>query len=383
VRLKDETVKSRQKPEAAGHTPKAGTPLAGLGDRSLLALQRLAGNSAVSQLISEQTAHSLQRCGEPGCECATDAAAAPVQRAATDFQVRGKSPRAAADPMSIFFDLGSHTLDAAEAAKAPGIATPPARNLTLKGLVSEEGPAAVNLAVANQRIAAVDAALVAAGHAGTRTHTPDTTSGAGNLDFRSVRRVEVIPAGGSSAVPDCSSGADVSCGPVPNAFTTGRTKAQAMVAAAITALAAPDAATTALLTQLFGGVANGPGVKAGLAKIDTQLGNMIPDIPIGDTTAPGHRCINSCEGNVLAYNEDVGPAARMTVGPTFLTEPDVEDRASTLIHEGSHGAAGLETKDKSYRWQRLIRFLPVADALINADSYACRSAPSSPKVTWG
>jgi hypothetical protein len=97
---------------------------------------------------------------------------------------------------------------------------------------------------------------------------------------------------------------------------------------------------------------------------------MKPVIPVGDATAPGHRCINQCEGNVFAYNFGEGPAARMTLGPIFLSSGDVDAQADTLVHEGSHGASGLLTRDRAYRWQRLIRFLDQTAALDNADSYA-------------
>jgi hypothetical protein len=111
-------------------------------------------------------------------------------------------------------------------------------------------------------------------------------------------------------------------------------------------------------------------VAANLGLILTQLNNMTPAIPLHDASAPGHRCINQCEGNVFAYNVGEGAAARMTLGPIFLGSGDLDDQAATLVHEGSHGASGLLTGDHAYRWQRLIRFLDQATALNNADSYA-------------
>jgi hypothetical protein len=59
----------------------------------------------------------------------------------------------------------------------------------------------------------------------------------------------------------------------------------------------------------------------------------------------------------------------MTLCPDFLAEPDVDKRAQTLIHEGSHGTATLQTVDLSYGVERGIILLSAADALRNTDSY--------------
>jgi hypothetical protein len=184
-----------------------------------------------------------------------------------------------------------------------------------------------------------------------------------------MRRVEIIPAGGTSSVPDCSAGADIDCGPAPNPFTTAQARAVTLVNNAIGALGTPSDDTKKLLDKLFGG-APAATVAANLALIRTQLDHMKKDIPLHDATAPGHRCINQCEGDVFAYNIGEGSAARMTLGPIFLSSGDVNEQADTLVHEGSHGASGLLTDDHAYRWQRLIVFLDQASALKNADSYA-------------
>jgi len=76
----------------------------------------------------------------------------------------------------------------------------------------------------------------------------------------------------------------------------------------------------------------------------------------------------SCS-SFVAYNNEVGSKSVMTLCPTYLATADDGDRAGTLIHEGSHGTAGLETDDVAYEFERLINFLMPKDALNNADSY--------------
>lgn len=336
--------------------------------QALLALQRAAGNRAVITQV--------QRCGSKPCDCSAEereAAEAPVQRVAADFRVTGKWPRAATDPRAIYFDFESSAVTAPDDTKFAPLAGTPMTTVTLKGTASEEerrGPGRATLI--NDRIAAVEGPLVAGSPGtGSPTRTPDVAAGAGVLDYRSVRRVEILVAGAASSTPVCTPSPDVSCGPAPNVFHTGHARALTLLTAARTALASPTVAPAlAPLTLLFRGPANAAAVDSGLARIQAHMPNMLPAIPLHDPAAAGHRCINSCLGaDFLAQNQFSGAAARMTLGPRYTTEPDVTRRALTLIHEGCHGATGLTAGDKAYAWQRLIGQLSLADALDNADSY--------------
>jgi outer membrane protein OmpA-like peptidoglycan-associated protein len=316
-------------------------------------------SEAGMRLIAHEVAHTRQQAG---------AAGTLVQRAAHDFEIRGKDPDSASSPLTLFFAEGSATLDAAEQAKIAAIATPPGRALTLNGFASEEGSAAGNVSMVNRRIAAVDAALAAAGHTGTRTLNPQPTAGAGRIEYRSMRSVEVVPAGGTSSVPNCSGGAVVPCGAVPNPFTTAQTEAVRLIDGALTKLAAPTPATTAELTRFFG-AASGPAVIANLGRIKTHVQTeMTPENAAG----PGHRCGNLCDASCVsseAYNTGTGAPALMTLCPSFMSTASVGSRAGTLIHEGAHGTSGVATDDKAYAHERLITFLSPADALANSDSY--------------
>lgn len=358
----------------------------------ILGLQRLAGNRAVSRALAPLSATSrpaltLQRCGPIPCDCSQEereqAAAEPtggevdgvqrlaVQRVNPDFEVRGLSPSAASTPGSIFFELNSSAIPASEDPKLAAFASTPPATLTLRGFSSEEETA--RPALVNARLAAVEARIQAVVHApvapGSPTKVPDLAAGRGRLDYRGVRRVEILATGASSSVPNCATGADIDPGPAPNVFTVGRDMAvNTLLPAAITALDHPNAPNTRAALRLFGDAAQAPAVKSGLNRILAHFPNMAPHIPLNDPSASGHRVINGCEGDVLAYNSGTGPGARMTVGPQYANQTPLE-RGLTLIHEGSHGTAGLATVDRAYSWQRLIDFLPPAAALANADSY--------------
>jgi hypothetical protein len=185
-----------------------------------------------------------------------------------------------------------------------------------------------------------------------------------------MRKVEVLVGGAVSPTPDCSGGADKDCGPSPNPFDVGHAQATSLLSAAIGALGSPTAEPAkSALANLFHGPANAAAVLTGLNAIKAHMPNMSPAIPLHNTTAGGHRCINQCEGDVLAYNQGTGAAARMTVGPRYMASGDPEEQGLILIHEGSHGTSGLATGDHAYRFQRLLPFLSLAEALDNADSF--------------
>lgn len=346
---------------------------------SILQLQRHYGNHYVQRILAmvektdngrlaKPTSASFEGPIIPVRPGAEGRSVPAIQKAASDWRITGKFPGAASFPMRLFFDRGSSALDAAEAAKIPAIATPPGRGLTLYGYTSEEGSVAANTGILNARLGTVDSALSSAGHTGTRTKTPRPTAGVGRIDYRRMRSVEVVPVGGASAVPACAGGAIIPCGPVPNAFTTAQSRADTVLLTnAINALSGPPplaATTQSLLTRFFGAGVVASTVRTNLTNLRAHVRNM-PN--------PGrHRCANQCDASCAgseAYNTGTGAAAVMTLCPSFRSNPDVDDRAGTLIHEGAHGTAGLATRDHAYAHERMISFLSTADALNNSDSY--------------
>jgi hypothetical protein len=306
-----------------------------------------------------------------------------AQRATpAEFAVLGKPPDAELETKLIFFDMNSAAVDEDELEKIPGLAIPESRPLTLRGSASEEGAAGINAAIVDQRIKAVVKALRDEGWVGVPTREPKAKAGSGDIDYRRERAVEVRKTGTATKQLECDltpDGAPNDCGPDPNPFTTAVERADKMLDAAIKALSeAPlKPATTTLLDRLFGGEAAAPAVSTGLTAIKGQLVHMKKYNP-----PYGHRCVNNCDsgcrGGATAYNTDPGSAALMTLCPSFVAEADLDERASVLIHEGSHGTPGLETEDKAYSWQRLFApstltgkaRLPTATALKNADSFA-------------
>lgn len=314
------------------------------------------------RLLAHELAHTIQQAG-------TKRSGTVLQRLSPDFEVLGRSRQSASTPASVFFERNSSVIDGAEDTKLGAFAGVALSTVTLKGFASEEETG--RPALVNARLDAVAARLKAISPGtGDPAKSPDLTSGTGQLAYRDVRRVEILVAGAVSSVPHCDAGADIACGPAPNPFDRGVDAAvNTLLPAAISALDTPAVAPAKDALALFGGAANAATAKANLIKIKNHFPNMAPAIPLNDTTAPGHRCINSCEGDVLAYNKGAGAAARMTIGPKYFAMADPIHQGLTLIHEGSHGALGLETDDKTYQWQRLLRFIPPATALQNADSY--------------
>jgi hypothetical protein len=290
-----------------------------------------------------------------------------VQRAASDFRIKGLTPDAASFPRMIFFDLAEATITGSELAKITVLSSAAGFNttdLTLKGLASEEGTASFNMTLANNRISSVDSALSAAGHTATRTPLPEPSAGLGRIEYRKLRAVEIIPAGSTSSVPPAR--AVVPCAGVtgyPAQFTNAITEGKRLLSAGITALgASPRTATTnALLRRFFGSHSDAKAIDIGSRMVDlkTHVGNM--------TAMTAHQCVNVCT-NTLASNQGHGATAMMTLCPQFFSS-SLGKRAGTLVHEGAHGTSSIMGSDHAYAHHRLITFLTPAQSKENPDSF--------------
>ena len=316
------------------------------------------GTDAGKRLIAHELAHVVQQGGE----------AATVQRVvAPDFQVTEIAPQDAANPDMIFFESGGTTIPATEVPKIAPLATPAGQNLTLNGFSDEVGSVAANDALITTRLNAVDAALAAAGHTATRAKVNLRASGIGQIDYRHMRSVEVIPTpvglpAAPSAQPACA-GVGAEIAPCGTAFAGSWPEANAAMIKADAELTAGTPAAVALKVALFSGVPLAT-VKTNIANLKAQVGAL-----------PGqHQCHNSCDSGCTrpAYNTGtgIGPAgAKMTLCPDFLNSSDKEWQARILIHESAHGTAGLSAEDIAYGQTRLISFLTPADQERNTDSY--------------
>jgi hypothetical protein len=341
----------------------------------------IASRSSMSESGLEHAADRAAEAAIAGRSVNVDGIASQhVARVATtpaDFTVSGKL-NAPGDTMNIYFDRNSDAVDAGEQTKIPNIVSSvtPAVPVVLNGFRSEDEPSAL----ATSRATKVSTALSAnkPPHTAAKTVTPQPSSGIGRIDYRQLRRVEVLAAPTAapppvSSVPSCTGGVSTACG--ATAFPTAQTRALAMVNAAITGLNAPlSANATSLLTTLFGSTAPAATIKTKLTGLRDHITAMSSQM----------RCHNACDGGCGqdGYNCGIGigvPAAdpcgtagskaMMTLCPGFLSEPDVNKRAQLLIHEGSHGTTALQTVDLAYGVERGVISLSAADALRNTDSF--------------
>jgi hypothetical protein len=335
------------------------------------------GTGEGRKLMAHELTHVVQQSGSDGIRLdqsdekrglspISPTAAGVVQRAPSDFQIRQITPDDAANPDMIFFDRGGTSLVASERAKIAALAVPAGRNLTLNGFSSEEGSDAANDAVIQGRLNAVEAALVAAGHTGARARVNLRTSGVGQIDYRHMRSVEVIPtpvgiAAAPSAQSNCSAVGAINA-PCGVAFHIAFPLALTAMSVSVARLANPaDAMANALFSRLFSGVPRAT-INTNMSALQTQVAAL----------PARHQCHSNCDAGCSrpAYQTGTGVGGAMvTLCPDFLNNTNVLDNAQTLVHESTHGTAGLSTDDVAYSNSRQITFLSPTDAVRNADSY--------------
>jgi hypothetical protein len=311
------------------------------------------------RLMAHELTHVLQQNGNVQPK--------KIQRAA-GFDIKGINPNTAGSTNVIFFDMGSSTINAIESPKIAPLAIPPTSNLTLTGTASEDEPPAV----INKRISEVDTALKNAGHTtGIRTPNPVLGAGAGNMDYRAVRAVEVIPTpvvvppGGvqPASTPPCAVTATnltpevAACG---TSFIDSFPIGQKWIEETIKKITANDPAALAQISLLFSGI-----TKKDI--LDHLNVNILPKYK----GLPGRlHCHNQCDGGCSrpAYND--GNLDHMVVcAPGFITNPSKESRAETLVHENLHATPVLKTVDTAYFTTRLITSLKGNKSLHNTDSW--------------
>ncbi len=338
--------------EAAAATAAVGARAFALGRDIAFGARAPAPESAEGErLLAHEVAHTVQ------------AGAATTLRRANDFTIRGLSPRAASDPGTIYFDFASATLEASEQAKIPALAAPPTRRLTLFGYASEEGSAASRTAMTGRRIGSVDSALAGAGHTAQRDPRADITRGEGNLDYRSMRSVAVVPTPvGVAAPPPVSplgSGACTMAIPCGTSFNNAIGLALVQVIAAKAQVDLPTPAAATQVATLFPGtpVAQIQGNMAGLL---TELSGLPANHRCHD-----YPCDAACDRPAYA-----DPSTHMmTLCPDFVNSTDLTENATLLIHEALHMVTGLTTIDFAYRRSRFIDFIPGTQSQTNTDSF--------------
>lgn len=334
--------------------------------RSIDALAYTSGSSVVfgqdryrpdtregQHLLAHELTHVVQQRG---------GVTAQVQRATTD-PVGGVDPDAASFPDRIFFDRNSFTIPASESPKVTALATPAGRALDLNGFSSEEGSLASRTSLTDARIAAVDNALRGAGHTGAQTAHPNPRAGEGNIHYRSMRAVEVLPVGGASSVPSC---VPTAANPTPQIRACGTAFSRAFpigvgwLVQAMVELGNATPTATAEVGRLFPG-----------STTTTLLGSVISLMTQYAGLAGHNVCHTTCDSQCdrPAYNSGVGAAQVMTLCPGFLDNTNDVENAETLVHETLHATPGIAALDNAYSTTREIDFLSAAGSSNNTDSY--------------
>jgi hypothetical protein len=295
-------------------------------------------------------------------------------------RVRGSSTS------EIFFAANSATLSADASTQIAAIKTALPSSVSLFGFSSADETATV----AQTRADNVKSALAAPPNPVTVTSaTGSATAQAGQADFPSVRKVEVVVGAAAPSTLNCAAtnvaGALINppkqaCAAMDPATQTAFASALAIANDALTRATAavagvPSAANAANIDAFFGNHS-----AATLATLRTNLGNLqthVSGLP-GITSCGGQCDAGGCDGgSTIAYNNGVDAASTMTLCvPTFKDLVNDNDRARNLIHESAHGTSPLGgtattgTADVAYRHERILFTLSPADRLRNSDSYA-------------
>ncbi|MBA2434606.1 MAG: DUF4157 domain-containing protein [Chthoniobacterales bacterium] len=333
--------------------------------------------NAGRQLLAHELTHVLQQSALPPA----------VQRAVpAGLEVTGrKSGMGSSGAHSVFFERNDVAIgsEGKFAVLIAGGGAHSGDDLDLIGRVSEDEATtpAIGRTLADRRINAVDAELKTVGHTGKRKPDPKPDVGDGRLDYRSLREVEIGPAGATSAVPDCKKTA--ATGPcsanVETDFVAVRTEAQGLIDKARRLLTSgTDASTNDLRDEFFGGGGGAGSGAAMMTTLDANLGKVRAQMDIV-AKKKRHRCGTLCNGTctvAIAYNEDEGKKATLTLCPTFVSAGK-QERKRNFIHETAHGTPGLGlagktagTTDIAYRHERRIASLTPDQALQNSDSYS-------------
>lgn len=307
-------------------------------------------------LLAHELTHTIQQNGKNTISRATD----------PEFRIAGKYAGAAGDLDSIYFDYSSSAIDVDEDAKITTLASSVSQDYDLIGFSSEEGGDSGNRNLANVRMNNVFNSFSAKGHTGTKNKKNEFHRGDNKIDYRRLRRVDVMHAGVPPTESDCLSGPVVSCGTAfteahPVAFTHALSAYILMIMAPILG---EQSRVENAVAAFFGDVVHYDVVKG-------HLGNLLSQIADQPNTVSCHddSCDRVCQQADAYMDGNTGPGAVLTLCSSFYTNPNVADNAETLIHEALHATTGLATDDLAYETERGITFLDSATALKNTDSY--------------
>jgi len=359
--------------------------------RTILQLQRLAGNESVHALLDEHpsspldlvrsTAVQRRSCDAASMTAGTAriSAASPgailglrrqagnatgvltpgpptIQRLSSDLQVRGKFEEANSHLKQVFFDFNSAAVDSDERAKIDDFlrTSPPPTVVT--AIASEEGGAAVNRPLAQNRGSAV------AGIIGQRGARPQVDvaldASVDNPNYRFMRRVDLAPPS-SSQDDECI--VDPGCG---ERLVTALGLAQLLAGFAHSKAANPDASARAALDDVF----HASDDKTAKAVADAYV-NIVRELEV--LKAPDrHSCQTPCT-DPICVGETRAAFDRKT--QSMIACPGLKDTSKTVVetvlHEAVHGTPEIADEDFARLFEPLFPFLTTEAALRNPDSY--------------
>jgi Domain of unknown function (DUF4157) len=320
------------------------------------------GNAAGRHLLAHELAHLAQPHSQQ-----------VLRRDVADYTISQLPGDAAGDANTIYFLNDGVAIPAEEQIKIAALAKPADQALTLHGFDSEEeGPFERAMKV-DSRLNVVEQALKAAGHKGKITRLSHSDAGVGQINYRRLRKVEVLPTpkGQASAattedacnMPGSEDAKGKTLADCERTFKEAFKPAQEVVdKAEKDVVTSPTKAADDLVGKLFAGVP-----RAAVDANVTAIAKQVRQLPAR------HRCRTSCDGGCdrPAYNDGAGlgaTGAMMSLCPTF-TSAGLDFRTELLIHEASHGNPVSAIKDVAYSTTRQVRFLLPADAVRNTDSY--------------
>jgi Domain of unknown function (DUF4157)/Putative peptidoglycan binding domain len=278
----------------------------------------------------------------------------------------------------IFFQRGDKTLDPGDEKKIQKLAVKhKGKSLTLAGFESEDEVIDFGASLAKDRIDAVNAEFVSAGHGdpSLRKLDPKPAVSGGALDYRARRKVEIIPPGGAATTRNCQT--------IPSGWTqpdqgpcdvaTDKIVKDAidrgvkLMDDAVNALKPGDAAAEKAVADRFGDKKHLPAIKTKLDIWKTHLDTVV---------RANHICTNSCHGaceGTAAYTDGRGASSKTFLCDDVMRKPADADELTgqglILVHEAGHGALG--TKDVAYDSTRLLNVIHKDFSLaeINTDSF--------------
>ena len=341
------------------------------------------GTPGGQKLLAHELAHTLQQANSMPV----------VRRQAADLGVRGLPDERAGQPDFVYFDIDSpsltdtmpeNALDPDEKTKAENKAHQALaandQELSLYGFASEEGGAAHNTPLIDQRLNAVQNVLVQEGFAPPRTihRSAQLACSSDKYDYRSWRVVE-MQTGTAAATRTCTA---TSSQPGACAADT----ASNVIQVRDNALKLIEGQTGALtrLDHYIQNQASEPEVQTAL---DRYFGNS--------HTVRTAQAVRDRVDAIRVFLQAIGPNGsvtflcgtldeptchtgspanashrlqRVTICPSFFSNPDYATRREEiLIHEASHGSS-IPTDDRAYQGERVILVLNTQQALANAQS---------------